>query len=126
MIVKTQGSSTTCSRVSPREMAVISIAVDDPVPSDREAVEGAIRVRDVGEVGVEVAGGGRQLDRRCRLVADEVDHVEALCELQQRDVVVEVAPAATAHAVLHGRRAGDEPERDVFPPVRSAGSGLAG
>ena len=58
---------------------------------------------------------GRKLLRRRRLVADEVDDVEALRELDEGDVVVEISRAPTANPVVHGRRAGDEAECDLVP-----------
>ena len=59
-------------------------------------------------------------------VADEVDHVEALGELEERDVVVQISRSPSAHAVVDRRRAGDEPERDSSPPTSRASRGLRG
>ena len=105
MIVSTDGCATISSRSSPRESAVIAMPSSVRCAPDRREVEDAVGVREVGEVRVEVARRGRKLLRRGRLVADEVDDVEALRELDEGDVVVEVA-----------RRAGREPGR-----ARSAG-----
>ena len=54
----------------------------------------------------------RQLLRRRRLVPDEVDHVEAVGELHERDVVLEVPRASPADAIVNRRWPGDEPERN--------------
>ena len=101
--------------------------VERPLAADGEAVERAVGVGEVGEVGVEMPGAGRKLLRRGRLVADEMDHVEALRELDQRDVVVEVPGAPTTDAVVDRRRTGHEAEGDArSPPTSSRARGVSG
>ncbi len=58
-------------------------------------------------------GARRQLLRRGRLVADEMDDVEALRQLDQRDIIGVVAGAAAVHAVMNVGRTGDQAEGDV-------------
>ncbi len=100
--------------------------VERAVAADREAVEGAIGVGHVRSVRVEVTRAGRELLRRGGLVADEMDDVEALRELHERHVVVEVPRPATTHAIMDGRRACDEPERDPVAPEIEAPRGVPG
>jgi hypothetical protein len=72
----------------------------------------AIGIGDIGAIAVEVARARGQLDRRGRLVADEMDDVEALRELDQFDVILEVARAAAGDTVMDVRRTRDQAEGD--------------
>src|SRR5215471_11838576 len=48
-----------------------------PVTADGRAVIDLVGICHIGEIAVEMAGRDRQLDRRGRLVADEMDGIEA-------------------------------------------------
>ena len=60
-----------------------------------------------------MAGVHRQIVRGQRLVAEEVDDVEALAEHHQLLVILEIAAAAATLYVMRVRRAGDEAEMDL-------------
>ena len=81
-----------------------------PVCPDRRGVEGPVGVAQVGQIGIEVPGVGRQLLRRGRLVAQRVHNVEGLGELDQLDVVIHPARASAPDLVVDRRRTSDEGE----------------
>ena len=87
-------------------------AVERPAPADRRDVERLVGQRQVGEIGVEVPGIGRKLDRRAYLVAEHGDAVEMLRQPHQVVVVAQVAGAAPTLHVVHIRRAGHQREVD--------------
>jgi hypothetical protein len=77
-------------------MRAISIASPHAHGAESVTVEVLVRVAGHCREGVEVAGGGWQVDRLHRVAAEQMRDVEALAELDQIAVVRKVADAPAA------------------------------
>ena len=88
-------------------------AVQSAARADGSAVVGTVRIHEIREVSIEMTRPGRQLYWRADLIANDVDGIEVLSQLDEIAVVLMVTRAATAQAVMHIRWPGYETKDEM-------------